>query len=423
MSLRNYIYHLLRKGETVTGTDNIYLAKGGFWLTFGQGLGSAASLALAILFGRFVSKDAYGTYQYLAAVGSVVSILSLTGMSDALTQAVARGYDRTIYRVLRRRLLCSIAGLVFAAIISAWYFWHNNIQLGIGIVEVGLFFPVTAALSAWGDYLIGKKQFGLQTRLYLVGTLASPAMLIAAIFLVPKPLAFITAFCLVWVATHGIALAYTLKKIPPKGGDDPGVEKYGLKLTGIDILANFATYFDRLVIFWLLGSKETAAYAFAIAPVEQIKGYLKNLYVLALPKISARPVQEIRKTFFRKFGLMTGLVVAGIALYVALAPFLYHLLFPVYPEAVRLTQVYAIGLVGTALALIVAVFNGHKHTKENLWLQVSSSAIGIVLLIILVPRYGLMGAVLARVVTRLVGLLIGIVLVKKVFDEPTSITK
>jgi hypothetical protein len=75
-------YRLLRRGERYTGTDNVYLAKGGFFLTLASFMASASSLVLAILFARLVDKSIYGTYQYLLSWGAILAIASVQ-MSDA----------------------------------------------------------------------------------------------------------------------------------------------------------------------------------------------------------------------------------------------------------------------------------------------------------------------------------------------------
>jgi O-antigen/teichoic acid export membrane protein len=374
-----------------------------------------ASLGLAILLGRLVSKTAYGTYQYLLSWGAVLSLASITGLSDAVVQAVARGFDRTIFLSLRTRLKWSLLGTAVAAVIGIFELATGRTELGIGFFIIGVFLPTSATLTVWSDYLVGKKRFDLQSLITTGGALAVTALLALTALIRPQPLALVGTFCLAWAAIHVIALIYTLKKLPPKGEADPKAIAYGFKLSGLDVLSNIATYLDRLLIFNLLGAQPMAVYAFAIAPVEHLKGYLKSLYIMALPKVASRPLPEIKKTFFRKFWLMTGVVATGIAVYIALAPFAFHLLFPKYPEAIWLSQIYALGLLGTASILPTAIFTGHKRFKENTAFQVGTSIFNIVSLVIFIPWLGLWGAVLARVVTRLAGVVYGIVLTRKVF--------
>lgn len=415
--LKALAYRLLRRGEKYTGTDNVYLAKGGFWLTTMQLLGSAASLGLAILFGRFVTKADYGTYQYLLSWGSILAIASLTGLGSAVAQATARGLDRTIFLVLKARLRGWLIGFAIALAFGTFEITRGRVEIGLGLMVVGCLMPLTSVLAAWSDYVIGRRRFDLQSKLFSTATFAMVLVMSLTIILVPRPLALVSAYSLIWTLTQGISLAYVIKRYPPTGGADPEAVPYGVKLTGLDLLSNIANYIDRLLVFTFLGAQPTAAYAFAIAPVEQVKGYLKNLAILAMPKIAARPLTEIRRTFHRKFWLMLGIVALGIVTYIALAPIAYHWLFPKYPEAIRLSQIYALGLLGTAVILPSALFEGHKRIKENTAFQVGTNILNIVSLCIFIPTLGLLGAVLARVVTRLAGVVYGLVLTQKIFRE------
>jgi len=61
--LKDKIYRLLRRSEKYFKTDMVYLAHGGFWLTLGQIISSAASFLLAIAFANLLPKETYGTYK------------------------------------------------------------------------------------------------------------------------------------------------------------------------------------------------------------------------------------------------------------------------------------------------------------------------------------------------------------------------
>lgn len=415
--LKDLAIRLLRRGERFTGTDNVYLTKGGVLLSIASTVASMSSLILAMLFARYVGKDAYGTYQYLLSWGSIFAIFSVTGLSDALTRAVAQGHDGTIGVVLATRLRWSLLAVAVGAAVAGWYLAHGRLDLALGFLAVAAFLPANAALSTWADYALGKKAFGWQTRVSACVTLASTACVVAAIFLRPTPLGLTLTFSVAYLAANALGLLLTLRKFPPREPAADDAVAFGRKLTALDLISSVATYFDRIVIFALLGARDTAIYAFAIAPPEQLKGYLKNLYAMALPKVAARPLAEMRPTFFRKFLLLL-LGVAAVSLaYILAAPWIYRWLFPGYVEAVGYSMLFATSLVGISSILPVAVFNGHKKYAENLKYQVSSSILGIALLALSVWKWGLWGAVAARVVTRYLALAYAAVLVDGVFKE------
>lgn len=417
--IKNWAYRLLRRGERYTGTDNVYLAKGGFWFTFAQFVASASSLILAVLFSRFVDKDAYGTYQYFLSWGSILALASLTGMSGALTRAVARGQDRSVYGALRARLRWGLLGLAAAAGIAAYYGWRGRADLSWGFLIVGAIFPANMALSSWADYAVGKKRFDVRNAYANFETIAAGAVVAAAVFLKPAPVFLAAGYGLAHFASAAFILKRLLKRLPPTGAA-ADVVPYGKRLSVLDVFATVANYFDRILIFALLGSRDTAVYAFAVAPPEQIKGYLKNLYFLALPKIAERPLAEIKKTFYKKILAMIGVVALITAVYVAAAPLLYRMLFPNYLEAAGLSRFYALSLAATAAVLPLAIFTGHEKFAENMRYQIVSSTVSVILMAVFVWKWGLTGAVAARVAGRFFGLGYAVLLVKKIFNESSQ---
>ena len=92
-NIRYKVKELLLRSEKYTKTDMLYLARGGFWLTLGQGLGIIAGLLLVIGFANLLPKEVYGNYKFILSLGGIIGAFTLTGMSIAVTQAVARGFE------------------------------------------------------------------------------------------------------------------------------------------------------------------------------------------------------------------------------------------------------------------------------------------------------------------------------------------
>jgi short subunit fatty acids transporter len=68
---KSKLISLLRKSEKYTKTDMVYLLKGGFWLNLNNVISSGLSFVLSILFAKYVSKEAYGSYQFLISFASI----------------------------------------------------------------------------------------------------------------------------------------------------------------------------------------------------------------------------------------------------------------------------------------------------------------------------------------------------------------
>ena len=121
--IKNLTYNFLRRSEKITGVDNVYYAKGGFWMTLGYGINIIKGLAISILMANLLSRDSYGYYKYILSLFSVVSIFSLGGLSTAVTQAVARDYDGVFKKAIKTVLKWSWLGSLF--LLSFFIFIYN----------------------------------------------------------------------------------------------------------------------------------------------------------------------------------------------------------------------------------------------------------------------------------------------------------
>ncbi|MEK9209084.1 MAG: oligosaccharide flippase family protein, partial [Patescibacteria group bacterium] len=69
-----------------TGTDNVYIAKQGFWASVPYIISTILSAALVVAFANLLPKEIYGTYRYILSIAGLLSFLTLTGMNTAITR-------------------------------------------------------------------------------------------------------------------------------------------------------------------------------------------------------------------------------------------------------------------------------------------------------------------------------------------------
>ena len=94
MILKQKIYNFLKWSEKYTGTDMIYLIKGGSWLVSGSIIASLSGLVIMAVFDRFVSKETFGAYQYVLSMAALISVFSLPGIGSALIRTIGFGSGR-----------------------------------------------------------------------------------------------------------------------------------------------------------------------------------------------------------------------------------------------------------------------------------------------------------------------------------------
>jgi O-antigen/teichoic acid export membrane protein len=157
--LRNRIYSLLRTSEKYTKTDMVYLAKGGFWLGFGQVGISFIAFILSITFARYVSKEVYGTYRFLLSLFWTLTAFSFTGLSAAVVRAIAQGKEGAYRQSFKYSIIGSAPMSAIAFGIAYYHFYHTNSTLGLGALAIAILGPLFQLAYLYGSFLEGKKDF------------------------------------------------------------------------------------------------------------------------------------------------------------------------------------------------------------------------------------------------------------------------
>lgn len=410
MDLRAAAGRLLRATERYTRTDMVYLARTGLWTNAGTVFVSAASFLLYIVFNRYVSKEAYGTYQYLLSIGAIVGAFTLTGMNSAVTRAVALGKEGAFRRAMLYQLRWAAVPLLGSFALGAYYLHAHNFTLGWGLALIGIFVPLNNALNTYVAYLLGKKDF---RSIFLYGLWWNVpyylAVAAAAIFF--KAALVLLAANLVSQAI-GLVIAYrrTLAVYPPNAEEDPDLRSYGTHLSVMGLLGSVAAQIDTVLTFHFLGAATLAIYSFATAIPDRIGGLFKFIPYAAFPKLVGRPPAEIRSGLGRRLllGTLVSLVIAFA--YMAIAYPVYLIFFPAYLAAVPYSQWYALtlaasmsGVLANALVAASNVRTLYAFNTVNPLVQVALQLAGILL-------YGLPGLIAARVIGTFFTFALGIVL-------------
>ncbi len=408
--LKNLIRGWLSRLQRVTGTDMLYAAKGGFWLSSGSVVGTLASLAVVVAFANLAPKETYGSYKYLMAIAGTLAGFTLTGLGEALMGAAARGNDGTLRMFVRRafRWNLAISAVAFAG--AVWYFWRGNAMLGAALVSIAAFLPMTHSAVLYGPFLAGKRLFQVSARYSAARALVPAVALIAALRFFPDhPAALVSVFMGAMAVTTYAAYRLVLRTRVKNDSVEPGALRYGKHVSLVNALGAFAANFDKIVIFQTLGAAPTAVYALAQALPDQVDAVFSHLRTLAIPKFAARTPQGSFKALLRKTAIVALILVLVTAAAAGLAPFAYGLLFPAYQDAVP----YAIALLAAqipigAAHLPMAFLTAHQDIRSRYALGLIGPAANIVLLLALIAPFGIWGVVAAKILSKFFGLFLAI---------------
>lgn len=411
---KSHFITLLRSGERYAGTDMVYLAKGGLWLTVSQVAIATLALLLSVAFARFVPKDVYGSYRFLLSMFWVITTFSLTGISAALARAVTKDENGAYGESIRLSIIWSWPMILISLGLAVYYLVQGNPLLSSGALIIAVLGPFMQPSFLFGSILEGKRAFRAIAFAGIVLNLVPAIALIATIlFVFQNPLAYLSVYLIANAGT-AIVISWFVRKRYHMTGHRPvqSLFSLGAHLSIMNILSGIAGHIDRLLVFHYLGPIELAVYSFATALPDQIKSMCNHIATVAFPKFVSRSFQDIQETLSYRLAAFTLLMIAVALGYIAIAPLAFGLFFPAYADAVWYSQIYALALIPLASIFPDIALQAHAAKKELYIFNTASSIFQIGILFTAIAYYGLIGAVVARIVSRAFNLLISVILAR-----------
>lgn len=151
--------NLLRKSEKYTKTDMVYAAKGGFWLFLGQIVAFLGSIALLTAFANLVSPEVYGQYKFMISGMGIVGSFFMTGLNNAVTQSVSRGYLRSLVDAFKIHLSFAFIPILISLGVSFYYYTKGESLLSLAFLFMAIILPLMRATSLFEPFLVGTRNF------------------------------------------------------------------------------------------------------------------------------------------------------------------------------------------------------------------------------------------------------------------------
>lgn len=408
---------LLRWSEKYTQTDMLYLAGGGFWLSLGQIVSSVAALLSSIAFANLLPKETFGVYRYVLSVVSILTIPALPGITTAITQAVAKGLDGTIIPALKAKIRWGLLSALASIVVAGYYYINGNNNLMLAFLISAAFLPFMDSFGLYTALLNGQKKFRVMTMYGAITQLAATGSLVTALFLTKNLALILLTYFASWTLMRYIFAKITIRKFLGNKEVDTGAIAYGKHLSLIKIANIVASYIDRLFVFHFLGAIPLAIYSLAIALPEQIKGLLSIFDNLAFPKFVDRTIEELKKSFKQRFLRLFLLGIFVIVAYIIISPFLYKLFFPKYHEAIFYSQLFVISMLNLSLFHATTALKAQKRIKELYISNLVSPLFQIAIMLLFIVWQGLLGLIIARIISRFFGSLLDTYLFFKIPND------
>ncbi len=378
----------------------IHLTKGGFWLLFGYISQTVTGLILMVAFTNLTSKETYGTYQFIMAGAGIITGFTLSGMGTAISRAVAKGSDGALPYGFQKQFLWNMGVIIAGTIAGAYYFIVGKPDLGIAFLMVGVFEALLSGLSLYKPFLVGKELFKENVTIGIWRKSIPIVVILIALFLTDNPIILVFAYYI--SSTISTALMYLLvrQRYPAPPAPDPELLNLSKHLSVVGLATRITANVDKMLIFYFLGPVQVAVYTLALFPVTHVENLFSLVGQLVLPRFVRQELPAIKKDLFRKVWIFFCAITVAVVGYILIAKYVFGLFFPAYPEAILLTQVAMLSMLVKPRSLFEQAFTAHNMKRSLYIYRISSAVIKVVLLIILIPMYGLWGAVWAFLATH-----------------------
>ena len=415
MQIKNRFLALLTYSEKYTKTDMKYFAHGNFWLFIGRIVATLTGIGLTITFANLLTKEAFGTYRYVLSAAGFLMSFTLSGMGTAITRAVAQGNDGVIYSSFKTSIIWSLGATFLAFIAVGYYLIHDNLILAISFLIIGLVLPLSSATGLSKSFLHGKKDFKLLTTSSIPRNIITIGIMIVTVFLTKNILIIIAVYFSSSLLASWLVYLYVLNKHKPIQSDDEknNTFNYSKHLSLSGFFTQMASQLDQLLLWHFAGPIQVAMYTFATAPVKEIGNLTSNIYPLALPKFANKKIEDVKKMIPLRMMQISIILALVVISYILAAPYIFKILFPQYIDAVRYSQFFSLFLLFQSKEFISTTIIAHAKIKKNYIITITQSVAKILLLLILLPLYGIMGAIIAILLSEIISTIILFILLRK----------
>jgi O-antigen/teichoic acid export membrane protein len=388
--------------------DAHYFLKGGFWLTLTQVIVVLAGIITTSLFAHYLSETDYGIYRYLIGLAVLFSSFSLTGLGQSILQTAAKKYYRFYQETIRLNFLYSLSITAISLGGAIYYFINENIILSLGCVLIAIFQPIINGFQNTQAFLQGSRRFREATIAQGIKVLVVSLLCVATLFFTKNVITLLLMYlgsnALVNIIFH---LVYRPKQAPTTPEDISLQYVAYAKSTSIrNIISSISNRLDTVLIFTQLGAAELAVYTIATIIPEQIKASFKNLASLLLPKYAKHENVDVLKRSVPKRSLQLFLLLLAVTiLYIIAAPYVYELLFPKYQTAILLSQISALAFPTFILYIPYSILQSRLAESELHKITLYSSIFQVVTIFGFIFFFGLLGAIIARLLYRIIFML------------------
>ena len=383
--------------------DLRYFIQNYFYLASAQVVTLGCGLLLSVAFARLLPKETFGQYSYIFAILAMATVTTLPGMGTAIVQAVARGYDRVFIEGTKKRFKWSILGVAALLAIGTYYFLTGSILLGKCFIAASLLFPLAQNFETYNSFLAGKKLFGKSARYRIVVQLVSVTATLLVVYFTRNLILIVIATLVSTSLLRGYYFLVTAKSIHSQSNDEAAIS-FGKHLSLMDVFGRIVTEADRVIVGILLGFANLAVYSIARTIPRGLQTFESPIARLALPKLAELSKEKAYSAVRKRYLYLVLFAAVASGILIVISPCVVTFLYTQkYEASILYMQILLGGLVFSIPTQIFnkALFPAQAELGKLYRFRLIRPSVRLVLLVTLGLKLGLLGIVLAVVLTDL----------------------
>lgn len=189
-------------------------------------------------------------------------------------------------------------------------------------------------------------------------------------------------------------------------GSIRGLLPYGLRSYGIDLLNALSLQIDQALVIGFLSPEAMGTYVVALSLSRMLQLFQQAVVMVLFPKVAARPVEEVIALTGRAARISTVMALMAGAVVMLCGEWMLRLLYGAeFVTATNLLRLLTLEAIISSTALVLAqAFMALGKPGTVTVLQGIGLALSVPLMLILIPRYGLIGTGMALAISAAVRL-------------------
>lgn len=371
------------------------------------GLAMTTSIILARL---FVEPGPRGAFVAITTLPGTLTVVGAIALPNAVNYFSGKGHS--VASLIRVAFL--FTAVLSALLVSVVWFalpWLETSFLSAAahydtlLRVILLTLPMSLLISFSGSILIGRQDVRVYNFIQIGQTAASllSAIVLVGVFRLGVPGA--VAGSVLVTTSMMLAVLVTLRRLGRRDAAGPDVPHRGLLSFGIRLYpstlsglgnARADTYILQALLVSSYSDTALALYTMAVTMAELVFYLPDSISTLLMPRVAGSTVEDANRMLGR-FARFSTLITVGVAL--ALVPVAFtgiHLILPKYSDCLPAFLVLLPAVVSLSLAKIMISYTAGRGRAGLVSVaNVVSLVLNVALNLILIPRFGIVGASLA----------------------------